>query len=211
MRASLSSIKEGVQFIVSQPIILSSMMLDFIATFFSSANTLMPFIARDILHVGEVTYGWLVAAESMGGVFVGLLMSQRSNIRRQGELLMAAVVMYGSATVMLGLSRTVALAMLALIGVGAADGVSTILRNTIRQLQTPDYIRGRMVAINQVFFMGGPQLGEIEAGAAAQVLGIPGAIITGGIGCIVGVALVALRWPQLLRYHGPIPQAVAAD
>ncbi|HEX9018049.1 MAG TPA: MFS transporter, partial [Anaerolineaceae bacterium] len=77
-----------------------------------------------------------------------------------------------------------------------------ILRNTIRQIQTPDYIRGRMVSVNQIFFSGGPQLGEVESGAVAQAFGIPASIITGGIGCIITVMIVAGIWPQLWRYTG---------
>jgi MFS family permease len=92
--------------------------------------------------------------------------------------------------------------MLALILVGAGDAVSTVLRNTIRQLQTPDEMRGRMVSINQIFFMGGPQLGEVEAGAVASAFGTPFAIITGGIGCIVAVIVVAFKWPALRNYNG---------
>jgi hypothetical protein len=98
---------------------------------------------------------------------------------------------------------------LALVVTGAADGVSTILRNTIRQIQTPDYIRGRMVSINQIFFSGGPQLGEVEASLVAQGFGIPAAIISGGVGCILAVALIAGIWPQLHRYDGSEAQAAA--
>ena len=208
-KASLESIREGIHFVTHQPIILSSMLLDFIATFFSSATTLLPFVARDVLHVGEVAYGWLVSADSVGAVLVGLIFSQQSHIRRQGALLLASVTAYGLATILFGFARTFVFAMLALMLVGAGDSISTILRNTIRQIQTPDYIRGRMVSLNQIFFMGGPQLGEIEAGLVGQLLGIPVSIITGGIGCVIGVALVALRWPQLRRYKGDEPVAVA--
>lgn len=200
--ASMTSIREGLDFILHQPIILSSMILDFIATFFSSANTLLPFIAQDLLKVGEIEYGWLAAAQSVGGVAVGLLYSQRNTIKKQGKLLMGAVVSFGAATIFLGFSKSLAISILALALIGASDAVSTILRNTIRQIQTPDYIRGRMISINQIFFTGGPQLGEIEAGAAAQLIGIPGAIITGGIGCILGVIFIAVKWPQLRRYDG---------
>jgi MFS family permease len=202
MRETLTSINEGVHFIITHPIILSSMLLDFVATFFSSAGTLLPFLARDILKVNEVAFGWLVAAESVGAVMIGLFFSQRSGIRRQGRLLLAAVAAFGLATMLLGTSKTFLMAMIALILVGAGDSISTILRNTIRQLQTPDYIRGRMVSINQIFFQGGPQLGEIEAGLAAQAFGIPFAIISGGVGCVIAVTLVAVRWPQLRRYNG---------
>lgn len=211
LRGSLSSIREGVQFILGHPIILSSMILDFIATFFSSANTLLPFVARDVLGVNEVAYGWLVAAQSIGAVMVGLVFSQRSRVQRQGQLLLVAVAAFGLATVTFGLARTYWGALLALVLVGAGDSISTILRNTIRQLQTPDYIRGRMVGINQVFFQGGPQLGEIEAGLAAQAFGTPFAIVSGGLACMVGVGLVALRWPQLHRYNGEEAQPAHAD
>ena len=88
---------------------------------------------------------------------------------------------------------------------GAADSVSTIIRNTVRQLTTPDALRGRMTSINQIFFMGGPQLGEIEAGAVAQFFGVPFAIISGGVGTILGVWWVASRWPALVRYNGDEP------
>jgi MFS family permease len=210
-RSSWISIREGVHFITHQPIILSSMLLDFVATFFSSATTLLPFVARDILHVDEIAYGWLVSSESVGAVLVGLIMSQRTNIRRQGALLMMAVAAFGAATILLGLSTSVFMAMLALALVGATDSISTILRNTIRQLQTPDFIRGRMVSLNAIFFQGGPQLGEIESGIVAQLLGAPMAIVTGGIGCIVSVLIVAFASPQLRKYRGDEPTLVPAD
>jgi len=210
---SLSSIGEGVQFILRHPIILSSMILDFFATFFSSANTLMPIVARDVLHVGAVAYGWLAAAHSVGAVAAALIISQMNSIRRQGPVFLVSVVIFGAATVAFGLAAHFVMAMLALMAVGAADSVSTIIRNTIRQLQTPDHIRGRMTSVNQIFFMGGPQLGEIEAGAVAQFFGVPFAIISGGVGCILVVMWVVRQWPQLLSYNGdePIRAGVAAD
>ena len=129
----------------------------------------------------------------------------REEIRRQGPILLGSVVVFGLATIAFGLSRSFILTMLALIFIGAADTVSMIIRNTIRQLQTPDYIRGRMVSVNQLFFMGGPQLGEIEAGVVAQLFGTPFAVISGGIGCILGVVFIARRWPQLHRFNGDEP------
>ena len=202
VRSNLLSIKEGFSFIFNRPLILSSMLLDFIATFFSSANTLLPFVARDLLHVGEIEYGWLSSAQPIGSLLVGLFFSQREQIHKQGMLLMASVVVYGLATILFGVSNLFLLAMLALLLMGAGDAVSTIIRNTIRQLQTPDYIRGRMVSVNQIFFMGGPQLGEIEAGLVAQLLGVPFAIISGGVGCILGVIFLFIRFPQLAHYQG---------
>ena len=202
------AIGDGIRFILGRPIILSSMVLDFFATFFSSANTLLPFVARDILHVDEITYGWLAAAQSIGAVVAGLVISQRTHIRRQGALLLGSVVLFGVATTILVMAQVVWLTFLALVGVGATDSVSTIIRNTVRQLQTPDTLRGRMTSINSIFFQGGPQLGEIEAGLVAQFFSVPMAIITGGIGCIVAVALIQRFWPQLGRYDGEEAVAV---
>lgn len=208
---NLQAIREGIHFIAHSPIIFSSMLLDFFATFFSSANTLLPFVAQQILKVNVLQYGWLSAGQSIGAVSVALLFSQRARIRRQGKLLLAAVMVFGLATIVFGLSRSFLFTLFALIVVGASDSVSTILRNTIRQLQTPDYLRGRMVSINQIFFSGGPQLGEIEAGLVAQAFGLPAAIISGGIGCIVTVLAVTARWPQLGRYNGDETVPVAED
>jgi len=208
---SLSSIGDGIRFILSKPIIFSTMILDFIATFFASANTLMPFVARDVLHVGVVEYGWLSAAQSVGAVSVAVTVSQMRDLRRQGPLFLGSVVIFGAATVLFGLSRHIVLAWFALALTGAADGLSTIIRNTIRQLQTPDHIRGRMTSVNQIFFQGGPQLGEIEAGAVAQIFGAPFAIVSGGIGCIIGLVLVVWKWPQLMAYNGHEPLSVSAS
>jgi MFS family permease len=202
LRAAWTDIRQGVTFIRNQPLILSTMILDFIATFFSSANTLLPFFAQNILHISEVAYGWLAAAQSIGAVLVGIIASQFRNIRFQGMLLLGSVVVFGAATILFGISRLYTIIFLALALMGAADSVSTIIRNTIRQLNTPDSLRGRMTSINQIFFMGGPQLGEIEAGAVAQFFGVPFAIISGGIGTILGVWLIVAVWPALPRYNG---------
>jgi MFS family permease len=208
-RAALTDIRDGMRFIRDQPLILSSMILDFIATFFSSANTLLPYFSQNVLHVGEVAYGWLAAAQSIGAVTVGLVASQYSRIRRQGPLLLGAVIVFGVATIIFGAARTYAMVFIALILMGGADSVSTIIRNTIRQLITPDSLRGRMTGINQIFFAGGPQLGEIEAGAVAKFFGLPFAIISGGTGAILGVILVASAWPSLVRYNGYEPPSAA--
>lgn len=126
-------------------------------------------------------------------------------IRRQGIVFMLSVGVFGLATIIFGASRLLILSMLALIIVGAADTVSTIIRNTIRQLTTPDYIRGRMTSVNQIFFQGGPQLGEVEAGLVAQLFGAPFAVISGGVGCILAAIWIVRRWPQIRKYNGDEP------
>jgi MFS family permease len=198
----LSAALDGIRFIFSKPIILSTMLMDFVATFFASANTMMPIVAKDILKVSEIGYGWLSSAQAIGSVAAGVVVSQVQKLRKQGPIFLFAVVVFGLATVLFGATSTFAVAMVALILMGAADAVSTIIRNTIRQLNTPDHIRGRMTAVNQIFFQGGPQLGEVESGIVASLFGVPAAIISGGIGCVVGTALIVMKWPQLRSYNG---------
>ena len=207
---SWESIREGIQFILNKPIILSTMLLDFIATFFASANTLMPIVAVDVLKVGVFEYGWLSAAQSVGAVTAALVVSQSRELRRQGPIFLGAVVVFGTATVLFGLSSSFILAWCALAVIGAADSVSTIIRNTIRQLQTPDHIRGRMTSVNMIFFQGGPQLGEVEAGVVAQLFGAPFAIVSGGVACILGMTLIVRKWPALLTYNGDEPSIAGA-
>src|SRR5207248_922595 len=109
--------------------------------------------------------------------------------------------MYGAATVVFGLSHTYWLSLLMLAVSGSADTVSTVIRQTIRQLITPDRLRGRMTSVNMIFFMGGPQLGELEAGLVASVAGAPFSVVAGGVGCIVAVLVASLRARELLRYR----------
>ncbi len=199
---SLKAMGDGVRFIFSKPLILSTMLMDFIATFFASATTMLPIVARDILSVGKSGYAWLVSAQAIGSVLASLVVSQIRELRRQGPLFLVSVVCFGLATIWFGLSGTFIPAIFALVLMGGADAVSTVIRNTIRQLQTPDHIRGRMTSVNQLFFLGGPQLGEVEAGVVASLFGVPFAIVSGGIGCIVGMFVILWKWPQLASYSG---------
>ena len=195
-------IKEGARFMFTNPMLVSTMVLDFIATFFSSAMALLPLFAQDILHVSEVGYGWLSASTAIGAAVVAIIMSQIKHISPQGPILLISVFIYGFATIGVGLSKSIVPAMIFLMLMGAGDSASTIIRNTIRQLHTPDEMRGRMVSISQIFFRGGPELGELEAGLVAQLFGIPFALISGGIGCILGVGFVMKKWKELPTYTG---------
>lgn len=199
---TLVSIKEGLAFVLKKPIIYSTMLLDFFATFFSSATVLLPIFAKDILAVGPQGLGILYAAPSIGGVLAGFIVSTLGHFRNQGKILVSAVIVYGIATALFGFSKSFYLSIIFLAVTGAADVISTILRNTIRQLNTPDYIRGRMVSVNMIFFMGGPQLGEAEAGILAAAVGAPASVVVGGIGAIVSTLLLAAIIPKLRNYQG---------
>ena len=201
---SIRAMREGLRFVFRAPMIRSTMLLDFFATFFSSATALLPLFAQDVLHVGPRGYGWLYAAPAVGAVIGSAAMVPLSHrLVRQGEILLWAVVSYGLATVLFGLSHVFWLTFLALAWSGASDAVSMVIRNLIRQLETPDAIRGRMVGVNMLFFMGGPQLGELEAGLVANWLGGPIAVVTGGVGCLIATAILVAMTPQLRTYRPP--------
>ena len=123
------------------------------------------------------------------------------HIDRRGVVLTWSIVAYGVATVVFGVSTVFWLTFACLALTGAADTVSAVLRNVIRQLETPDHLRGRMIGVNMVFFMGGPQLGELEAGAVANWFGATFSVVSGGLGCLLATAWVALATPALRRYR----------
>jgi len=199
---TIASALEGLRFVFRAPLIRSTMLLDFCATFFSSATALLPIYAQDILEVGAGGYGWLYAAPAAGALVASAIMVPVVDwIERRGEVLIGSIAIYGAATVAFGLSRQFWLSFACLAATGAADTVSTTFRNLIRQLETPDRLRGRMVGVNMVFFMGGPQLGELEAGLVATWLGPIVSVVSGGIGCLIATAGIAAVTPALRAYR----------
>lgn len=202
---SFSAIKEGLHFVKNKTIIWSTMLLDFFSTFFSTAAALLPIFAKDILNVGPIGLGLLYSAQSIGAVSAGLLLAHKQNLNKQGLILLSSVTLYAVGTIIFGLSKIFFISFLALVVIGAGDGISTIIRNTIRQLETPDYIRGRMSSVNMIFFMGGPQLGDFEAGALAYIAGGPLSVVIGGVSTIAIVLLMAVKIPTMRNYdkHNP--------
>jgi len=199
---SLRAAREGLRFVFESPLIRSTMLLDFFATFFSSASALLPIFAQDVLHVGAKGYGWLYAAPAVGAVAMSAAMIPlTTRIERRGPVLLWAVAGYGLATAVFGLSTWFWLTFFCLAMTGAMDTISMIIRNIVRQLETPDRLRGRMIGVNMVFFQGGPQLGELEAGAVANWLGPMFSVVSGGVGCLIAVAWVAMSTPALRHYR----------
>ena len=195
-----TALVDGIRFTYRSRIIWGTMLLDFFATFFSSARTMLPIVANDVLKVGAGGYGLLNAAQPVGALCAVAVLALRRDIRRQGWVLLASVAVYGVATALFGASSFFLLAFVLLALTGAADTVSTVIRQTLRQLLTPDELRGRMTSVNMMFFMGGPQLGELEAGLVAALFGAPLSIISGGVATVLLTALVAWKYPQLRRY-----------
>jgi MFS family permease len=199
---NLKAAVEGFAFVRSNTLIWSTMLLDFLATFFGSATVLLPLFATDILNVGPQGVGLLYAAPSVGAVLASGILSVRAMLRRQGPILLVSVILYGICTVVFGLSTSFWLSLLMLMGVGASDTVSMVVRGTIRQVTTPDEMRGRMTAVGMLFFAGGPQLGEIEAGVAARIMGGPLSVAIGGLACVAMVGVLAALTPELRTYDG---------
>jgi MFS family permease len=198
---SLEALKEGLQFVWRTPIIVQTMTLDFAATFFASATLLLPVFAQERLHVGPRGYGFLAAAPAVGSVLTALVLARIGTLRKQGRLVVASVAVFGVATAAFGVSTVYWLSLLMLALTGAADTVSTVLRQTIRQLVTPNHLRGRMTSINMMFFMGGPQLGELEAGSLAALIGAPLSVVTGGLGSLICAAVAAVRSKSLMEFE----------
>lgn len=206
----LKAVNEGLRFVFGHPIIRPLMLLDFFATFFSSAVVLLPVFASDILQVGAQGYGWLYAAVSVGSVITAAVLSMQRRLYNQGPLLLWAVAIYGLSTIIFGLSRSFALSLIALAFTGAADTLSTVLRHTIRNLQTPDRLRGRMTSMNMIFFRGGPELGELEAGVLASAFGAPFAVVSGGLGCLLALLVISWKSPLLRQLQEGEPSPTPA-
>ena len=199
---SVTALKEGLHFVWRTPIIVQTMTLDFVATFFASATLLLPIFAQEQLHVDARGYGFLAAAPAIGSVLTALVMARMGSFRREGRLVVVSVAVFGIATAAFGVSTVFWFSLLMLAVTGAADTVSTVLRQTIRQLVTPNHLRGRMTAINMMFFMGGPQLGELEAGSLASVIGAPLSVVVGGLGSLIAACIAAVRSKSLMEYEG---------
>jgi MFS family permease len=198
---SFAALKEGLRFVWHTPIIVQTMTLDFAATFFASATLLLPIFAQERLHVGARGYGFLAAAPAIGSVLTALVMARIGSFRKQGRLVVWSVAVFGLATAAFGISTVYWLSLLMLAITGAADTVSTVLRQTIRQLVTPNHLRGRMTSINMMFFMGGPQLGELEAGSLAALIGAPLSVVTGGLGSLICAAIAAVKSKSLMEFE----------
>jgi MFS family permease len=200
---SARAILEGLSFVARQKVLLGAMLLDMFAVIFGGARALLPVYATDILDVGPRGYGLLSASAELGAVSMSLLLVVLPTVRRTGATLLAAVALFGVVTIAFGLSRSFALSMLLYGGVGMADQVSVILRQTTIQLETPDELRGRVSSIGQVFIGASNQLGGVESGVVAALTSPTISVVTGGLGCLLVVGLISIIIPELRRYEAP--------
>jgi len=198
---SLESIKEGVLFVARRQVLLGAMALDMFAVIFGGAQALLPIYAKDILDVGEFGYGLLYASLDAGALLMALALVFLPPIKRAGRALLITVALFGIATIVFGISRNFYLSLAVYMCIGMADQVSVVLRQTVIQLATPDELRGRVSSVSQIFIGASNQLGAVESGLVAAATNATIAVVSGGIGTLAVVGIVASKLPELRRYR----------
>jgi len=187
----------GLRFVFSRPPILGAISLDLFAVLFGGATALLPIYARDILHVGPWGLGLLRSAPAVGAAIVAFGLAHRPLARRAGASMFSCVALFGVMTIVFGLSRSFPLSLAALAGLGAADMVSVVIRQTLVQINTPDEKRGRVSAVSSIFIGASNQLGEFESGVTAAGLGTVPAAVLGGVGTLAVVLIWIFLFPPL--------------
>lgn len=199
----VAAVAEGLRFVRATPVIWGIMLLDFIATILGSTIGLAPVFAEDVLRVGPEGLGLLLAAPAAGSVIGGMFVSLVPSITRPGHIIIASVIAYGLSLALFGLAPTLWVALIALGFAGAANSISVAMRHTVRNLATPDELRGRVAASHSALAGGGPRLGEFQAGITAALIGPRPAMVLGGLGCVLAAAVIARAVPAVTSYRLP--------
>ena len=196
--ATIRSVLSGLTYIWTHPAVLGAISLDLFAVLFGGAAALFPVYARDVLHTGSWGLGVLRAAPAVGALAMSILLARKPVRRHAGRLMFGAVIVFGLATIAFAVSHSLAVSILVLVVLGAADVVSVVIRFALVQIRTPDAMRGRVSAVNMLFIGASNQLGEFESGMTAALLGAVPATLLGGVGTI-GVAMLWMRLFPALR------------
>jgi len=192
-----SALLAGANFIWNRKVILAASGLDLFAVLLGGAVALLPLYADQILHVGPIGLGWLRAAPSIGAFAMAMWIAHHRPLQRPGVALLWSVVGFGAAIVAFGVSTWFWLSFVALVATGAFDNISVVVRHSLVQLLTPDHLRGRVTAVNQIFVGSSNEIGTLRAGLMAALIGPVGAVVWGGVGTLVVVGLVARAVPAL--------------
>jgi len=195
------AIREGIEFVWRQKVILGSMTLDMFAVVFASVTALLPIFATDLLGVGAVGYGVLSASVQIGTVAMAVVLLALPPLERPGRALLVAVLFFGLATIAFGLTRSFAFAVAALVVAGMADQVSMVARSIILQLSTPDGLRGRVNAVNMIFIGASNELGAAESGFLASLTSATFSVVFGGLACLGVLGAVTVGIPTLRSYR----------
>jgi len=196
---TVRSLLAGVRFVWRHDLLLAALSLDMFAVLLGGATALLPIFAKDILNVGATGFGWLRAAPAIGAIIMGIALAHRRPLRRAGRTLLWAVAGFGLATIGFGLSRDPYLSFFLLALTGALDNISIVVRGTLVQRLTPDSMRGRVSSVNSIFIVTSNELGAVESGYTAAWFGPIWSVILGGVGTMIVVGAIALRWPQVRR------------
>lgn len=197
---------EGLRFIWNRPVLLGLMSLDLLSVLAGGVTALLPIFAKDILGVGPVGLGILKAAPAVGALLMGVVLARHPITRAAGRLVFVGIAFYGISTVAFGLSETMILSVIAMLGIGAGDMLGQVLRQTIIQLRIPDTMRGRVAAVSGLSVNIGGQFGQFRAGAMAAVVGAVPAVLIGGVVVLGVVGVWMWRFPDLRRIEKPEPE-----
>jgi len=206
-RAGVASVLEGLRFLGPRKNVLMTFLVDINAMVFGMPRALFPAIAANWFHGGAGTVGLLAAAPPIGALVGAATSGWTGRVRRQGLAVLVSVAVWGGSIGLFGFTRTLWVALLLLAIAGAADMVSAIFRNTILQVSTPDALRGRLQGVFIVVVTGGPRLGDLEAGSVGAAFGSQASVVSGGLACVAGVALLAAAYPSFAKYDAddPVP------
>ena len=200
---SVEAIRDGIRFVRSHQVLLGAMALDMFAVIFGGVKALLPIYATDILEVGPSGFGYLNASFEAGAFLMSFILVMRPPVQRTGRALIWTIVFFGIGTIVFALSRNFYLSLAVYSLIGASDMVSVVMRSTTIQLATPDYLRGRVSAVNQVFIQSSNQMNAVESGLVASVTSATFAVVTGGFGTLATVGAIAWQLPQLYAYRIP--------
>lgn len=204
-RPGLRSVIEGISYLRGRQALQGVYVIDVNAMVFGMPRALFPAMADTVFHGGASVLGYLYAAVGVGGLGGGITTGWVDRVRRQGLLIVAAVVAWGGAITGFGLTRSLPLALVLLAVGGWADVISAVVRNTVLQRSVPEQFRSRMSSIQMAVVSGGPRLGDLESGGVASALGIELSIVSGGLACIVGAFVLAALLPGFRHYRAPEP------
>lgn len=188
----LKGVIEGLQFVWREKVIFYAMSLDLLAVLFGGARALLPIYAQDILHGGARALGWLEAAPAVGAGLMSLALAHFGTIRRAGRVILGSVIGFGLATIVFAVSKNMILSLAALFTLGAFDAISVVLRLSVVQIRTPDYLRGRVSSVNALFISSSNQWGAVESGVAATLMGVVPSVVFGGVMTVLVV--IAIGW-----------------
>ncbi len=198
-KMTLASLVTGLHFVFRTPAIFGTISLDLFAVLLGGATALLPVYARDVFHVGAAGLGWLRAATPVGSVLMALILAHRPPMQKAGRSMLQAVAGFGLATIVFGLSHSFWLAFVMMFICGLTDNVSVVVRQTLVQVLTPDEMRGRVTAVNNLFIGASNEFGSFESGLVANWFGPVFAVVSGGVGTVLVVIATALIWPELRR------------